>query len=82
MNIQNNLTAARVLMGEPQQDALQIPTQATPGRHFNDETSSSGSSAELVPGVNRLVSSHGCTDGTRIGESLEALRLANKEASV
>ena len=83
MNIQNNLTATTV----PQQagplpasqSSLQSPIQATSGRHANDETSSNSSSVELVPGVYRLTTPNGCTKSTRIGESLEALRLANKE---
>ena len=78
MNIQNNLTATTV----PQQagplpasqSSLQSPIQAT-----NDETSSNSSSVVLVPGVDRLKTPNGSTGSTRIGESLEALRLANKE---
>ena len=83
MNIQNNLTTTTV----PQQAelltasqcSLQSPIQATSGRHANDETSSNSSSVVLVPGIDRLTTQNGSTGSTRIGESLEALRLANKE---
>ena len=74
MNIRNNITVTT----EPQQaEGLQTPVQATSGGTPNDETSSNSSSVELVPG--RLTVTHMGTGGTRIGESLEALRLANKE---
>ena len=80
MNIHlNNLTTTRVPTEPQEAERLQTPVQATSGGTPNDETSSNSSSVELVPGIDRLTVTHGGTGGTRIGESLEALRLANKE---
>lgn len=77
VDIQNNLAPISEII-QPQPDGLQLPVQATNRSTTNDDTSSSGSSAVLVPGIDRLTTiPHGSTGTSHFGESFEAL--ANKE---